>query len=135
MCWRACRAAYLDGSLRSGKVAAAGLDVFPTEPYTEGEVLTLPNVVVDAQKVQESGLLKDTIILDIPDEAGKFDTVIVRRATDKLRASSQAWADYATDCVQRGVLFWDTLRERPSASVGARTDLANSHCARISPSA
>ena len=56
---------------------------------------TLPNVVVDAQKVQESGLLKDTIILDIPDEAGKFDTVIVRRATDKLRASSQAWADYA----------------------------------------
>jgi type III restriction enzyme len=56
---------------------------------------TLPNVVVDAQKVQESGLLKDTIILDIPDEAGKFDTVIVRRATDKFRASSQAWADYA----------------------------------------
>jgi type III restriction enzyme len=30
---------------------------------------TLPNVVVDAQKVQESGLLKDTIVLDMPDEA------------------------------------------------------------------
>lgn len=56
---------------------------------------TLPHVVVDAQKVQESGLLKDTIILDIPDEAGKFDTVIVRRAADKLKESSQAWADYA----------------------------------------
>lgn len=56
---------------------------------------TLPNVVVDAQKVQESGLLKDTIILDIPDEAGKFDTVIVRRATDKLKESTFAWDQYA----------------------------------------
>lgn len=56
---------------------------------------TLPNVVVDAQKVQESGLLKDTIILDIPDEAGKFDTVIVRRATDQLRSTTAAWTEYA----------------------------------------
>ena len=55
----------------------------------------LPNVVVDAAKVQESGLIKDTIILDIPDEAGDFDTVLVRRATDKLKASTQAWDDYA----------------------------------------
>ncbi len=32
--------------LESGKVAGAGLDVFPTEPYTDGAVLKLPNVVV-----------------------------------------------------------------------------------------
>lgn len=56
---------------------------------------TLPNVVVDAVKVQESGLLKDTIILDIPDEVGQFDTVLVRRATDKLKESTEAWAEYA----------------------------------------
>jgi type III restriction enzyme len=56
---------------------------------------TLPNVVVDAQKVQESGLLKDTIVLDIPAESGKFDTVIVRRAADKLRESTCSWAEYA----------------------------------------
>ncbi len=35
---------------------------------------TLPDVAVDANKVQESGLLKDTIILDIPSEVGDFDT-------------------------------------------------------------
>ena len=60
---------------------------------------TLPNIVVDSAKVQESGLLKDTIILDIPDDVGQFDTVLVRRATDKIKASSAAWAEYA---VQQG---------------------------------
>ena len=56
---------------------------------------TLPNVVVDAQKVQDSGLLKDTIILDIPKDGEKFDTVIVRRASNKLKEATQAWAAYA----------------------------------------
>jgi len=57
--------------------------------------ITLPDVVVDSTKVQESGLIKDTIILDIPDDVGDFDTVLVRRATDKLKASTDAWAEYA----------------------------------------
>lgn len=57
--------------------------------------ITLPNVEVDASRVQDSGLLKDTIALDIPKEAGQFDTVLVRRATDKLRESSEEWATYA----------------------------------------
>jgi len=57
--------------------------------------ITLPDVVVDSAKVQDSGLIKDTIILDIPDEVGDFDTVLVRRATDKLKASTEAWAAYA----------------------------------------
>jgi type III restriction enzyme len=56
---------------------------------------TLPAVTVDAAKVQESGLIKDTIILDMPDEVGDFDTVLVRRATDKLKAITQAWTEYA----------------------------------------
>jgi len=57
--------------------------------------ITLPDVVVDSAKVQESGLIKDTIILDMPDEIGDFDTVLVRRATDKLKAATEAWTDYA----------------------------------------
>lgn len=57
--------------------------------------IILPDVVVDSAKVQESGLIKDTIILDIPDEVGDFDTVLVRRATEKLKASTEAWAEYA----------------------------------------
>ncbi|MEP8511601.1 type III restriction endonuclease subunit R, partial [Enterobacter kobei] len=50
---------------------------------------------VDASKVQESGLIKDTILLDIPDNIGDFDTVLVRRATDKLKESSVAWSLYS----------------------------------------
>lgn len=60
-----------------------------------GKHIKLPNVVVDAGKVQESGLIKDTILLDIPDESGDFDTVLVRRATDKLKESTVAWHEYA----------------------------------------
>lgn len=55
----------------------------------------LPDVAVDSAKVQESGLIKDTILLDIPDEVGDFDTVLVRRAADKLKASTEAWVAYA----------------------------------------
>ncbi len=57
--------------------------------------ITLPDVVVDSDKVQESGLIKDTIILDIPDDVGDFDTVLVRRATDKLKQATDSWAEYA----------------------------------------
>ncbi|RIJ23965.1 type III restriction endonuclease subunit R [Henriciella barbarensis] len=56
---------------------------------------TLPNVVVDSKKVQDSGLLKDTINLDVPEETGDFSTVLLRRGTAKLREISKAWADYA----------------------------------------
>lgn len=55
----------------------------------------MPNVVVDPKKVQDSGLLKDTINLDVPDETGDFSTVLLRRGTDKLRDISDAWAAYA----------------------------------------
>jgi type III restriction enzyme len=55
---------------------------------------TLPNVVVDSKKVQDSGLIKDTIKLDVPEEIGDFTTVLLRRGAERLRAMSKAWADY-----------------------------------------
>src|SRR5438270_12652528 len=36
----------LVAALREGRIAGAALDVFPQEPYTEGDILGLPNVVV-----------------------------------------------------------------------------------------
>ena len=58
---------------------------------------TLPDVEVDTTQVQESGLLKDTIVLEIPDEVGQFETVLVRRGTEKLRRASEAWTAYAEE--------------------------------------
>src|SRR4030081_853790 len=56
---------------------------------------SLPSVVVAPVRVQESGLVKDTLILDIPDEAGNFDSVLVRRAARKLKDSTDRWVAYA----------------------------------------
>ncbi|MCT1886313.1 DEAD/DEAH box helicase family protein [Dietzia cinnamea] len=57
----------------------------------------LPSVVVDSALVQASGLLKDDIVLSIPAEQGVFDTVLLRRAVDKVRASTAAWLEYAAE--------------------------------------
>jgi hypothetical protein len=55
----------------------------------------LSNVVVESAKVQASGLLKDTIVLEMPKEAGPFDTVLLRRATRAAVSSTAEWAKYA----------------------------------------
>lgn len=63
--------------------------------HTDKTRRQLPPVTVDGFRVQESGLVKDTIVLDIPAEAGTFDTVLVRRAAKKLRESTERWQRYA----------------------------------------
>ncbi len=55
----------------------------------------LPMVTVDGFRVQASGLVKDTVVLEIPAETGNFDTVLVKRAARKLRESTERWARYA----------------------------------------
>lgn len=55
---------------------------------------TLSPVEVDPERVRESGLLKDTLLLDIPNEAGKFETQLLRRGTEKLREATEEWARY-----------------------------------------
>ncbi|MEO6122317.1 MAG: hypothetical protein ABIR32_01310 [Ilumatobacteraceae bacterium] len=70
------------------------------DAMAEAEVVAsrraLPPIQVDPGRVQESGLVNDTIVLDIPAETGNFDTVLVRRAAEKLRDSSARWQRYAT---------------------------------------
>jgi type III restriction enzyme len=87
---------------------------------------TLPNVVVDSGKVQASGLLKDTIILEVPTEVGQFDTVLVRRATDKLRDISAAWAAYGKQQNDEAVVLPLMVLQVPNApdhnEIGAALD-------------
>jgi len=74
---------------------SATVERFDRAIATAGQHVKLPNVIVDTAKVQESGLIKDTINLDVPDEAGRFDTVLLRRAADKLKEATEAWTEYA----------------------------------------
>lgn len=62
--------------------------------FNEGRRALLP-VNVDGSRVQESGLLKDTVVLDFTTEHGVFDRALVRRAAEKLKASAEAWAEYS----------------------------------------
>ncbi|TVP74843.1 MAG: type III restriction endonuclease subunit R [Puniceicoccaceae bacterium] len=57
--------------------------------------MTLPSVLVDPARVQESGLLKDDIRLEFPSESGQFDTVLLARAARKVKQATQLWQDYA----------------------------------------
>lgn len=56
-----------------------------------------PAVMVDPNRVQESGLVKDVVSLDIPNEAGNFDTTLVKLAAEKLAASTTRWAEYSRE--------------------------------------
>lgn len=59
---------------------------------------TLSSVIVDTKKVQDSGLIKDVIVLDVPDEdKGEFSTVLLRRGANKLKAITEAWQTYADE--------------------------------------
>ena len=55
---------------------------------------THPPVVVDPVRIQDSGLLKDDIRLDFPTEAGQFNTVLLARATRKVKEATDRWRAY-----------------------------------------
>lgn len=58
---------------------------------------TLPPVSVDPARVQQSGLIKDVIALDIPAEAGNLETALTTRAARKLKESAKRWGRYLAE--------------------------------------
>jgi len=86
----------------------------------------LPSVMVDPVRVQESGLVKDTLVLDIPEKAGNYESVLVRRAARKLKDSTERWAEYARsqglpDSVQP-LLILQTQNKPDHDAIGASLD-------------
>ena len=65
------------------------------EAHADESRRAFPAIQVDPIRVQDSGLVKEVVNLDIPDEAGNFDTVLVRRAAKLLADSSARWERYA----------------------------------------
>jgi type III restriction enzyme len=58
-----------------------------------------PNVVVDVESVRASGLVKDIIGLDQPDEKGTFSTTLLREAVKAALEFESRWASY---CASEG---------------------------------
>ena len=54
-----------------------------------------PNVAVDIERVRASGLIKDEIGLDQPDEKGTFSTTLLREAVKATREFEERWAAYS----------------------------------------
>lgn len=54
-----------------------------------------PPVNVDPNRVQESGLVKDVVSLNIPNESGNFDTALVTLAAERLVESTRRWGEYS----------------------------------------
>lgn len=54
-----------------------------------------PAVMVDPNRVQDSGLVKDIVSLSIPNEAGNFDTTLVKLAAQQLADSAERWSKYS----------------------------------------
>lgn len=84
----------------------------------------LSAVTVDSSLVQASGLLKDDIALSIPKEEGAFDTVLLTKAVQKIKASTQAWSEYAQVQGESEVvkpLLVVQMGDKPSEELKART--------------
>ncbi|MGI8829912.1 MAG: DEAD/DEAH box helicase, partial [Candidatus Limnocylindria bacterium] len=56
---------------------------------------TRPNVEVDIERVRASGLVKDEIGLDQPDEKGTFSTTLLREAVKATRMYEERWGRYS----------------------------------------
>lgn len=84
-----------------------------------GSRLILDDVEVPVSEVQESGLIKDTVELRIPNEEGaSFDGVLVREAARILKESTQRWGDYhqSQDCDGEKVIPLMVVQMRDKAT-------------------
>ncbi len=83
---------------------SATIDRFTKAMGELRERTAYPNVQVDIEKVRASGLVKDTIGLDQPDEEGTFSTTLLRDAVQATRDFESRWAVYCESAGEHKVL-------------------------------
>ncbi len=75
---------------------SATIDRFTTAMGETPDRTGYPHVVVDIDQVRVSGLIKDEIGLEQPDEKGTFSTTLLRDAVRTTLGYEQRWAAYST---------------------------------------
>ena len=83
---------------------SATIDRFTAAMAATRDRTTFPAVLVDIDKVRASGLVKDTLGLDQPDEQGTFSTTLLRDAVKATRVFESRWAAYAAEAGEPRVL-------------------------------
>ena len=74
---------------------SATIDRF-TEAMARHERTTYPPVNIDIDKVRASGIVKDQIEIDEPDDSGTYSTTLLRVAVEKTLEFERLWTDYAS---------------------------------------
>jgi len=74
---------------------SATIDRFTTAMGSTTDRTGYPHVVVDIEKVRASGLVKDEIGLEQPDEKGTFSTTLLRDAVRTAQSYEERWAAYS----------------------------------------
>ncbi len=74
---------------------SATIERFTTAMAGAADRTTYPPVAIDIDKVRASGIVKDQIDLDEPDESGTFSATLLRAAVDATLDFEARWADYA----------------------------------------
>jgi hypothetical protein len=83
---------------------SATIDRFTRAMGELKERTSYPHVNVDIEKVRASGLVKDTIGLDQPEEEGTFSTTLLRDAVKATREFESRWAAYCESAEEPKVL-------------------------------
>lgn len=83
---------------------SATIDRFTAAMQGVTDRTTYPFVEVDVDKVRASGLVKDEIGIDEPDETGTFSTTLLREAVKATREYERRWAAYSADQDEAEVL-------------------------------
>jgi hypothetical protein len=83
---------------------SATIDRFTKAMGETKDRTAFPHIVVDIDKVRASGLVKDTIGLDQPDEDGTFSTTLLRDAVKTTRDFESRWDGYCAEAGEPPVL-------------------------------
>jgi hypothetical protein len=75
---------------------SATIDRFTRAMGEVSDRTSRPNIVVDIERVRASGLVKDEIGLDQPDEKGTFTTTLLREAVRAALSFEKRWAAYSS---------------------------------------
>jgi hypothetical protein len=84
-----------------------------------------PNVTVDIELVRASGLVKDEIGLDQPDEKGTFSNTLLREAVKTVRGYESRWAAYSASEAEPEVLPVLVVQVPDKATDAKLTDMVS----------